>query len=202
MAEELRPGPALASLRQRLARTPPDLLDRAADIPALVCDVLVVLDGTVLDARALTRLDTSLGVDAPRVVRAGAGVACWLVLDPALHVHAGVREAVQETGDLARWALRVIERLAHGLAPVRDPRTWVHEPSGREEAARAALAAGGLLPAGESAEHAADRWLAVSTEHREAASRAMALEVRRAEELARALAEKKAKEAAAQYANY
>lgn len=200
-ARALHEGPSLASLVQRLALASPDVLDRAVDVPALVADVATQLDGTVLDADTLRALDRALGRDAPRVARAAAGVVCWVVADPALGEHDGVRAAAAARGGTAAWFLHVLRDLT-GLAHVRDPRTWVHEETGREEAARALLAAGDLLPAGETAAEAADRWQAVSTAYHQATSRAMAEEVRRAEELARALAEKRAKEAAAQYANY
>ncbi|WP_188037783.1 hypothetical protein [Actinotalea sp. JY-7885] len=196
------PGPSLATLTQRLALTSPDMLDRHVDVPALVADVVIQVDGTVLDAAGLAWIDRTFGPDAPRRTRAGAAVACWLLTDPALLGHPGVAAAAAERGGTARWFLHVVMRLVSELAHVRDPRTWVHQDTGREEAARAALAAGDLLPAGESEQEAADRWQAVSTAYREVASRAMAEEVRRAEELARALAEKRAKEAAAQYSNY
>lgn len=195
-------GPSLATLTQRLALAGPDLLAPEADVPALVADVALLLDGTVLGAATLRGLDAALGRTATPAARAAAGVVCWLVADPAVRSHPGVEAAARARGGLAPWFLHVLHELTTGLAAVRAPRAWVHEETGREEAARALCAAGALLPEGESAAQAADRWQAVSTAYRQQASRAMAEEVRRAEELARALAEKRAKEAAAQYANY
>ncbi|WP_199422016.1 hypothetical protein [Actinotalea solisilvae] len=196
------PGPSLATLTQRLALTGPDLLAPEAEVPALVADVALVLDGTVLGPATLQGLDVALGRGALGAARAAAGVVCWLLSDPAVRSHPGVQVAARARGGLTPWFLHVLHELSTGLSAERDPRTWVHEGTGREEAARAVCAAGGLLPDGETAAQAADRWQAVSTAYRRQASRAMAEEVRRAEELARALAEKRAKEAAAQYANY
>jgi len=195
-------GPALAALVHRLALAPPDLFEPSVAVSALVADVAVSLDGTVLDRRVLRALDADLtgpsdqaGHRAPLV-----GLVCWLVLDPAVPGSAGVRAAA--SGSLAGWFLRIVEGVQRVLAGQRPDREWVQDADAREELARAVCRLGGVLPAGEGAQTADDRWLAVSSAYQRKVAQSMAVEVARAEELARALAEQKAKEAAAQYANY
>ena len=100
------------------------------------------------------------------------------------------------------WFLRIVEGVQRVLAGQRPDREWVQDADAREELARAVCRLGGVLPAGERAATADDRWLAVSSAYQRKVAQSMAVEVARAEELARALAEQKAKEAAAQYANY
>lgn len=194
-------GPALAALVHRLALAPPDLFEPSVRASALVADAAVALDGTVLDRRVLRALDDDLtgpGDQASR--RVLVGLACWLVLDPAVHGAPGVRAAA--SGSLAGWFLRIVEGVQRVLAGQRPDRQWVQDDTAREELARAVCRLGGVLPAGERAQTADDRWLAVSSAYQRKVAQAMAVEVARAEELARALAEQKAKEAAAQYANY
>ena len=53
-------GPALAALVHRLTLAPPDLFEPSVSASALVADVAVSLDGTVLDRRALRALDADL----------------------------------------------------------------------------------------------------------------------------------------------
>ena len=198
-------GPALAVLVQRLTLTPPDVLDPGVHVPALVGDAVDLLALSVpgwwqLDAHARTALDRTCGAGAPVASRAGAGIAVWLVRAPELTRLPHLRESAPDGP--AAWLLAVVDALAHDLAPVRDPQTWVSSPEGREEAARAFLRAARLRPAGESDAVAEDRWSAVSTVEQRRVDREMAEEVRRSEELAKALAAKRAAEAAAQYANY
>ena len=194
-------GPALATLLHRLALAPPDLFEPFVSASALVADAAVSLDGTVLDRRTLSALDADLTGPAGRASRrALVGLACWLVLDPAVHGAPGVRAAA--AGSLSGWFLRVVEGVQRVLAGQRPDRDWVQDEAAREELARAFCRLGGVLPAGETAATADDRWLAVSSAYQRKVAEAMAVEVARAEELARALAEQKAKEAAAQYANY
>ncbi|WP_156374189.1 hypothetical protein [Cellulomonas sp. Leaf334] len=192
-------GPALATLVHRLALAPPDLVEPTVSASALVADVAVSLDGTVLDRRVLRALDTDLKTAhrAPLV-----GLVCWLVLDPAVHEAPGVRAAAAGAGGRTGWFLRVVEGVQRVLAGQRPDREWVQDDVAREELARAFCRLGGVLPAGERAETADDRWLAVSSAYQRKVAQSMAVEVARAEELARALAEQRAKEAAAQYANY
>lgn len=201
-------GPAVAVLVQRLALAPPDVLDPRVAAPALVCDVVEALGGGLPSAPELDRLARALAPAGPASsgpsVRRGdavAGLLCWLLWDPRVHRDPGLC-ARWSAGGLLPWFLSVLERLVAEVAVVREPREWVRDEGGREEAARAFCRFGGVLPAGESAAVAEDRWRSVSTAYQREVSLAMAEHVRRREELARALAEKKAKEAAAQYANY
>jgi hypothetical protein len=190
-------GPALAALLHRLTLAPPDLFEPSVSASALVADVAVSLDGTVLDRRILRALDADLS-DAS--ARALVGLVCWLLLDPAVRDAPGVRAAA--SGGLSAWFLRLVEGVQRVLAGQRPDSAWVQDDDAREELARAVLRLGGVLPEGERAETADDRWLAVSSAYQRKVARSMAAEVAHAEELSRALAAQRAKEAAAQYANY
>jgi hypothetical protein len=197
-------GPSLAVVRHRLSTAPPDLFEPAVSTSALVADLAVELDATVLAADSLARLDADLGAvdDATTTRRVLVGLACWLVLDPAIRSDAGVREAASRRGGLSHWMLAIVGQVQHELVGLRPDRDWVQRDEAREELARAFLRLGGVRPAGEDAVTAQDRWLAVSTAYQRDLVSAMAVEQARAEELERALAAQKAKEAAAQYANY
>ncbi|TXR52240.1 hypothetical protein [Quadrisphaera setariae] len=182
-----REGPALAALTARLAAAPRDALDPGVVALAVVDDALTALGGPPLDGALRRRLAS--GPLGSAEGRTGAVLASWLVLSPAW------RAAQPDP----RAALAVVEALAGSLAPVLPPAQWVGDPAGREEAARAALRAAGMRPAGEDDAVAEDRWTAVSSALRASAMAEVAQEVRRAQELARALAERRAREAAAQY---
>ncbi|WP_315097875.1 hypothetical protein [uncultured Cellulomonas sp.] len=197
-------GPTLAAVRHRLSTAPPDLFEPEASVTALVADLAVELDGTVLAADSLARLDGDLGAgdEAATTRRVLVGLVCWLVLDPAVRGGPGVREAASRLGGASHWMLALVSRVQHELVGLRPDRDWVLLDEAREELARAFLRLGGVLPAGEGAAEAHDRWLAVSTVYQRDLVRAMAVEQARAEELERALAAQRAKEAAAQYANY
>ncbi|QTE30898.1 hypothetical protein [Pengzhenrongella sicca] len=189
-------GPSVAALMQRLAGGSPDLLDPGVNAVALVADTLVDTCGVVLDrpTRALVRTD----VDATDDARAAAALTCWLALAPGLRAAWSAGPAGQGAGAAER-VLAAVRALVTELAPSVPPRRWIEDPAGREEAARAFLRAAGLLPAGESAAIAQDRWSAISTAARRDAEREIAQEARRTQELARRLAEQRAKEAVAQY---
>jgi hypothetical protein len=207
-APDAPPGPALAAVRHRLGVAPPDLFEPGVVVPALVADLAVELDGTLLDPDSLARLDQDLshgpGASHDTVVtrRVLVGLVCWLVLDPAVRADAGVRSVVARAGGPTAWMLSIVTGVQRELVGLRADKDWVQQDEGREELSRAFLWLGGLVPAGESAAAAQDRWLAVSTAYQRDLVRAMAVEQARAEELERALAAQKAKEAAAQYANY
>jgi hypothetical protein len=197
-------GPALAAVRHRLGVAPPDLFEPDVSVPALVADLAVDLDRTVLDADSLARLDADLAGDTDEAAsrRALVGLVCWLVLDPAVSADPVVRAVVAGAGGPTRWMLGIVTAVQSELVGLRPDRDWVQRDDAREELARAFLRLGGLRPAGESAAAAEDRWLAVSTAYQRDLLRAMAVEAARAHELEQALAAQKAKEAAAQYANY
>ncbi|WP_435737091.1 hypothetical protein V5D56_00360 [Cellulosimicrobium sp. PMB13] len=191
-------GPALADVVRRLADTPPDVLDPAAVVAALVADTADLLAGPhavgVLQPDARRAVD-ELCVIAPYA--ALAGTVCWLLRDERLRSAPALRAAATPAA-----LVGLVSRLVPELATLRTATTWVHEPTAREELARAVLRELGLRPAGESPVVAQDRWTAVSTAEQRRIAREMAEEARRAEQLARELADKRAKEAAAQYANY
>ena len=199
-------GPSVAALVHRLALAPPDLFEAAVGTSALVADVATGLDGAVLDRASLRALDADLhGTADPTAVasrRALVGLLCWLVTDPALTSAPGVHAATAAAGGRTAWFLRLVEGVQRVLAGQRPDRDWVRDETAREELARAVCRLGGVLPAGESAATADDRWLTVSSAYQGKVTAALAVERARAEELARVLAEMRAKEAAAQYANY
>ncbi|GAA3812426.1 hypothetical protein [Cellulomonas soli] len=203
-------GPELAVLLHLLAAATSDVLDPGLHVPALVADVALLLDGSVLQRPTLEALDEDLGPSDsttapadPRVSRlALAALVCWLAADPQVHRHPGVVAAAGRAGGAAAWFVGVLAQVPRALAGLRPSAAWVGDAEGREELARAFLASGGLLPAGEDDELASDRWFAVSSVHQRHLVAALAQEQRQAEELARRLAEQRAKEAAAQYANY
>ncbi len=197
-------GPPVAALVHRLALAPPDLFEPAVGTSALVADVAADLDGAVLDRASLRALDADLQGTADGVAsrRALVGLLCWLVTDPALITAPGVQAATAAAGGRTAWFLRLVEGVQRVLAGQRPDRDWVRDETAREELARAVCRLGGVLPAGESAATADDRWLTVSSAYQGKVTAALAVERARAEELARVLAEQRAKEAAAQYANY
>ncbi|AEE45614.1 hypothetical protein [Cellulomonas fimi] len=197
-------GPPLAALVHRLALAPPDLFEPAVSVPALVADVAVGLDRSVLGRDSLRALDADLRVTSPDgpARRALVGLVCWLATDPTLADAPGVRTAAASAGGLSGWFLGVVAGVQRTLAGQRPARDWVRDETAREELARAVLRLGGVLPAGEDPATADDRWLTVSSAYQRRVAQALAVEQARAEALARALAEQKAKEAAAQYANY
>jgi hypothetical protein len=191
-------GPPLADVVRRLADTPPDVLDPAVAVGALVADTADLLAGA--HAVDVLRGDARREVDALCAIApyaALAGTVCWLLRDEHLLSAPGLRAAATPAA-----LVGLVSRLVPELATLRTAAAWVHEPAAREELARAVLRELGLRPAGESPEVAQDRWTAVSTAEQRRIAREMAEEARRAEQLARELAEKRAKEAAAQYANY
>jgi len=189
-------GPTVAALMQHLAAASPDLLDPGLSPVALVSDTLVDLCGVVLDPRVRGLL--AADVDATDDSRAAAALTCWVARAPGLLPiwAAGPRTGTDGAADRLLSAVRA---LVTELAPHVSPRRWVEEPAGREEAARAFLRATALVPAGESASAAQDRWTAISTAARRDAELEIAQEARRTQELARRLAEQRAKEAVAQY---
>lgn len=189
------PGPSLAVLLHALADASPDLDDPATSLPALVADLVTDLDGRHPPTSVLTLLDQNYGPGADPDTRRLAALTWLLAREP------DVRTALaQIPPPHGSWLWAVLTTLVRDLAGLRAPAEWVAD--GREEFARAFLAVGGLLPAGETADQAADAWQAVSTRQQRALLAAMAEELRRAEELARQLADQRAREAAAQYANY
>lgn len=194
-----RDGPALESLLHRLAQTPAELLDDAVVAPAVVADLAVALDGTVLDPARLHVLDAAL---ADRDPAALALLACWLVADPAVRTHPGARRAADAAGGAGLWLYAVATALPAALTGLRTGAAWLADDLAREELVRALLAVAGLRAHGEDDALAADAWAAVSTVHRRRMAAETAEEQRRALELAARLAAERAKEAAAQYANY
>lgn len=191
-------GPPLADVVRRLADTPPDVLDPAVPAAALVADTADLLAGA--GAVGVVRGPDRAEVDRLAAVApyaAIAGTVCWLVRDAHLRADPAFRAAATPPA-----LVHLVTRLVPELASLRTASAWVHEPTAREEAARAVLGALGLRPAGEMPEVAQDRWAAVSTAEQRRVAREMAEEARRAEQLARELADKRAREAAAQYANY
>ena len=189
------PGPPLTVLLHALAETSPDLADPATSLPALIADLVTDLDGSCPPSSVLTFLDDGYGPAVGPDTHQLAALTWLLARQP--DVRTALAHLPPPHGG---WFWAVLTTLVRDLSGLRTPAAWTSE--GREEFARAFLAAGGMLPAGETAEQAADAWATVSTRHQRALLAAMAEERRRAEELASKLAEQRAREAAAQYANY
>lgn len=180
-------APSLAALTRRLAATPGDFLAPRTVAPAVLADAVFAVHGAVLDAAGVAAVRA--GCTTADGARATA-LTGWLLTEPGL-------AAAGRAGG-AQGALAVLAALV-GLADDVRPARWVGTAERREEVARTALAALGVVPAGESPVEAHDRLLAVSSSARRAAVRGAAAAERRAQEIAAALAATRAAEAAAQY---
>lgn len=211
----LRPGPALATVMQRIATTPADRLPAPGTLDALrpqpgraVVDPTAVVADAVADLaptarrshEQLTWLRTffSASGDAGDQRARAALVVTWVLDDPALRVAPALAEVLVDGRRATDWALTAVSRVATVLAPVLDPQTWPSTTATREEAARAILRACGLHPGDETAVDAEARWQTVSTAIQRVVLAQLAEEAQRTEELQRALAARRAKEAAAQ----
>ena len=211
----LQPGPALATVMQRIATTPADRLVAPGTLDALrpqpgraVVDPTAVVADAVTDLaptarrshEQLTWLRTFFSApgDAGDQRARAALVVTWVLDDPALRVTPALAEVLVDARRATDWALTVVSRVATVLAPVLDPQTWPSTTATREEAARAVLRACGLHPGDETAVDAEARWQTVSTAIQRVVLAQLAEEAQRTEELQRALAARRAKEAAAQ----
>lgn len=179
-------GPALGDLLARLRATPPALVGpevgRHVDVDVLLADTLDLLDPPA-DLWAQQPVER-MALSAPQAQ--AVAVACWLASAPGL--------GAALAGPDARGRVVAGRDTLVALAGIASPAMWLQgDPDREEEVVRAFLRAARVLPAGESADVAEDRWLAVSS----AARRQALQDAARAAELARRLAEQRAKEAAA-----
>lgn len=220
----LLPGPALATVMQRIATTPADRLPAPGTLDALrpqpgraVVDPTAVVADAVADLaptvrrthEQLTWLRTFFSAPGDAGPARGAAdvgdlraraalVTTWVLEDPALRATPALAEVLVDGHRATDWALTVVWRVGTVLAPVLDPLTWPSTTATREESARAVLRACGLHPGDESAVDAEARWQTVSTAIQRVVLAQLAEEAQRTEELQRALAARRAKEAAAQ----
>ena len=192
----MRPGPAVEALTQHLARAPAELLAEpllqgqatGVHVAAVVSDVLRDLGSprhlTAAEARHFTQARP-----ADRNLLRVTLVAAWLC------------HALRELEGLAEAARAFLLEGLGPLAGVAGADLFVTDPDRREELARLALAALGLLPAGETQAAAADRLTALSSVER---ARVLA-DTQRQRERARQLREKmeaeRARQAAARYSS-
>lgn len=183
-------GPPLEQLTRRLIDTPTPFLAEprigdlgSVQVPALVADVLAA-HGVSVDAKLIARF---AGRDRAkeRNPRMLTQILCWLLMDPALVGRIGAGELI-----------RLLHDEANGLAEKTAAREFIDNDERREELSRMALRSAGLRPAGESANVAEDRWLAVSSRERVRLAAASRAAEERARQIREALARKAAEESA------
>ncbi|WP_260599213.1 hypothetical protein [Sphingomonas endolithica] len=182
-------GPPLERVMRRIAETPSEFLAEprigsagTVHVAALVAD-LVRAAGFPVDRAALIPFESDRVDQRNRLSL--AAVTIWLLADlPAPTVEAMLTLLGETIGDLA----------ATGQA-----RAFVEHAERREELARTALAALGLLPEGEDMRQAADRLSAVSASERQRLIRASRAAEDRARQVREALVRKAAEESADKY---
>lgn len=188
----MQTGPSLELLLRRLVDTPPDFLDAPrrggngrVHVAAVVND-LFALHGTHAPAALLATLSGDLaGVTANQLTL--SAVVGWLLAD----------ESWMEASAPSAAMLTLFTDAIPALAAEAEASRYVFEPERREELARTALSRLSLLPAGETANQAADRLASVSGVER----RRLLEASRAAEERARAIREALARKAAEESAD-
>jgi hypothetical protein len=185
------PGPAVAELVRWLSECPEDFLQPPrlggkgkVHVEAVVSDLLRALGGPPLDredAAALQRAD----LPAARASLIGA----WLLHHPSFRGRL----------ELAAKARAFLTLGLAEAAAIVEPSRFVTDPDRREELARLALAALGLLPEGESAAAAQDRLSTLSSVERQRVLRETRAAQERIRQIREAMAKKAAEEAAAKY---
>ena len=192
-------GPPLERLLRRLAECPPDFLPTAAGgegppavVPAVVGDLLRDLGGARPDPLQLEGFRQLLPGGADARLRNHARlvlVACWLLHDPWF----------LQQRSFAAGAQAFLERGLTALAALVQAERFVDDPDRREELVRAALAALGLRPLGESEPQARDRRTTLDSIERAAVLQQTRAAEERARQVREAMARKAAQEAAASY---
>lgn len=191
-------GPPVEVLTHRLLETPSDFLAAPVvagrglvDVAAVVSDLLVDLGLGPLDPSTAELLRPASETPDPRNRLWCVLVAAWLLHAPELHADPLGRPLDRER--VVGFLVLDVARLAEVVAAP----TLVADPDRREELARRALRALGLVPVGETEAQAADRLGALDSVER---ARVLA-ETREAElraaEVREALHSKRAAEAAA-----
>jgi hypothetical protein len=187
------PGPPLERLMRRLAETPDEFLaeprigggGRIATA-ALVHDLLAALGHPVAAADLEAFAGTSQ-TERNRLML--VAIAVWLLADD--WVAAAAPAPTLLTGLLGE---RIADLAAAGRADA-----FVGDAERREELARTAIAALGMVPAGETEQQAADRLSAVSAAERHRLLRASREAEERARAIREALVRKAAEESADKY---
>ncbi|HEY9724442.1 MAG TPA: hypothetical protein V6D47_20735 [Oscillatoriaceae cyanobacterium] len=188
----MRPGPSIEHLTRRLVDTPPDFLAEPRltgggeiHVEAVVGDLLEALAGRRPNSGPLRGAFGPASGEARNYYRLVL-IACWLLHD----------EAFLGKGDLAEAAFAWLHLPLRQLAQLAEAELFVRDPDHREEFARLALKALGILPAGETEKQAADRLSALDTVERERLRQRTAEDRQRKQELTQALREKAEREAA------
>jgi hypothetical protein len=186
-------GPPLERLMRRLAETPEEFLGEPRIGPrgqvataALVGDLFRAL-GHAISGEELAAFSGTADKDRNRLML--LAVAVWLLADD--WVAAAAPDRVLLEGLLG-------ERIAD-LAAAGRTDSFISDVERREELARTALAALGMVPQGETEAQAADRLSAVSAAERRRLLRASREAEERAREIREALIRKAAEESADKY---
>ena len=178
--------PSIAALNRRLAETPGEFLaNSGTDLAAIVSDLVRDLGGETFDSK---RAAPFAGAGDPRRL-ALIGIAAWLFHDEWFVE----RRAFDE---------RLYEFLARGLDDLSTavgPAQFVNDPDRREELARRALRAIGVLPQGETATQAADRLATLDSLERLRVLRETRAAQERTRRIQEAMRKKAAEEAASAY---
>jgi hypothetical protein len=188
----MRTGPSLEPLLRRLMDVPPDFLDpprRVGEgrvhVAAVVNDMFAIHGQPVPPALLATLSGDLSGVTANQLTL--SAVLAWLLADESWH---------EASAELIAMPALFTDAIP-ALAAEADASRYVFEPERREELARTTLSRLALLPAGETANQAADRLASVSGVER----RRLLEASRAAEERARAIREALARKAAEESAD-
>ena len=187
----MRNGPSLDLLLRRLTDVPPDFLDsprRNAEgrihVAAVVNDMLALYGTSAPQALLATLSGDLAGVSANQLTL--SAVLAWLLAD----------ESWSESGVVADEVPALFTEMVPPLAAEAEAPRYAFEPERREELASTTLARLALLPAGETANQAADRLASVSGVERRRLLEASRAAEARARAIREALARKAAEESA------
>lgn len=193
-------GPSITYLTHRLAQAPPSVLDvprlfstepETVSTAAVVSDLLLELGGPMLSPEGCDAFLGHFRAGSHNLLQI-AQVACYLCHDRWLSELASRDSSADIPGRLTGF-------LANGLvelAKLAKAPYFLEDPEGREEMARLALAALGLLPEGETEAQARDRLAALDSVERARLTERTREAQRRAREIREAMARKAAEEAA------
>lgn len=175
-------GPEIDDLVRHLTECPEEFLmepgPQGIRVGAVVYDTLLHLG-----YESIPKLDP-LERNVSRVTL----VTCWLLY------HRWFRQA-----QLGAQAESLLGQLPLELAEVVDAEKLVTDPDRREELVRLAIHRLGLIPAGESPSHAADRLQSISSVERARLLRETRAQAEHARNLREAMATQRAREAASRY---